>query len=79
MAANALGIGLVSTLAPFCFYTTGLKYTEPGKASVMAFVEPMVATLIGIFILHQKITITGIVGILLIFISIVILNSKECA
>lgn len=77
MAANALGIGLVSTLAPFCFYTTGLKYTEPGKASVMAFVEPMVATLIGIFILHQKITITGIAGILLIFISIVILNSKK--
>lgn len=77
MAANALGIGLVSTLAPFCFYTAGLKYTEPGKASVMAFVEPMVATLIGIFILHQKITITGIAGILLIFISIVILNSKK--
>lgn len=76
MAGNTLGIGLVSTLTPFCFYTIGLKYTEPGKASVMAFVEPMVATLVGIFILKQGITFTGIAGILLIFLSIVILNLK---
>lgn len=76
MAGNTLGIGLLSTLTPFCFYTIGLKYTEPGKASVMAFVEPMVATLVGIFVLKQGITFTGIVGILLIFVSIVILNLK---
>lgn len=77
VVGNALGIGLVSTLTPFCFYTIGLKYTEPGKASVMAFVEPMVATLVSIFVLKQGFTLTGAAGILLIFISIVILNVKR--
>ncbi len=73
---NALAIGLVSTMLPFLFYTAGLKKTEPGKASVMAFVEPMVATLVGVFILRQPLSLIGGLGIGLIFLSILILNLK---
>ena len=71
---NALGIGIIATLCPFIFYTEGLKYTEPGKASIMAFVEPMVACLVSFLILHEPMSLTGIVGIILIFLSVVILN-----
>ena len=74
MAVNAVGIGLVSTMLPFLFYTNGLRHTDPGKASVMAFVEPMVATLVSIFILHQGFSFSGVIGILLIFVSVIILN-----
>ena len=70
-------IGLISTMLPFLFYTAGLKRTEPGKASVMAFVEPMVATLVSVFVLRQPLSPVGGVGIGLIFLSIVILNGKE--
>ena len=74
---NALAIGQLSTMLPFLFYTAGLKKTEPGRASVMAFVEPMVATLVSVFIMHQTLSLIGAAGICLIFCSIVLLNLKE--
>lgn len=73
---NGLLLGLVSTLIPFLLYTKGLEHMEAGKASVMAFVEPMVATLMGIIIFKEVLTMQNALGILLIFISVLILNLK---
>lgn len=70
-------IGLISTLLPFALYTAGLKRTEPGRASVMAFVEPMVATMVSIFILKEGFSWMGMAGVLAIFISIVLLNLPQ--
>ncbi len=72
---NGLAIGIFSTLAPFLLYTAGLKHVPPGKASVMAFVEPMVATLVSVFILKESMRVAGMLGIVMIFGSIVILNT----
>lgn len=74
-----LGIAVISTIAPYLLYTLGLIYTEPGRASVLAFSEPMVATLAGVLVFHETLTVYGIVGILLIFISIIILSTKKAA
>ncbi len=71
---DILCIAVFSTIAPYLLYTLGLNYTEPGKASVMAFSEPVVATLVGVIVFHQEMTLSGIVGIAMIFVSIVILN-----
>ncbi|MDD6798574.1 MAG: EamA family transporter [Clostridia bacterium] len=73
---TALMLGIISTLLPFALYTAGLKYTAPGKASVLAFVEPMVATIAGVAVFNQSLDIAGAAGIILIFLSIVILNTK---
>lgn len=73
-AVNVLGIGLISTLAPFCLYTIGLSRTSPGKAAVLAFAEPMVATLAGFVFLNQQLTLSEGIGIALIFLSLVLLN-----
>jgi drug/metabolite transporter (DMT)-like permease len=70
-----IGITLFSTILPYLLYSQGLKYTEPGRASVMAFSEPVVATLTGIIAFHEKLTVGGIVGAVLIFSSIVLLNT----
>lgn len=70
-------IGTVSTLIPFFLYTLGLKYIEAGKASILSFVEPMTATLLGIAIFHEQLTIQNITGITLIFIAMIILNLKS--
>lgn len=74
---NIAGITLLSTLLPYLLYTQGLKYTKPGRASILAFSEPLVATLTGLIIFREKLTAGGIAGMLLIFASIVILNSKR--
>lgn len=81
---HALLLGLISTLIPFLSYTKGLEYMEAGKASVMAFVEPMVATLVGIMFFREVITLWNLFGISLIFCSVILLNlnfsrtDKQC-
>ncbi len=69
--------GFVTAFLPFLFYTMGLKKTEAGKASVMASVEPMVASLMGIFVLKEPTDVFSVTGIFLILAAIIILNVKE--
>ncbi|MDO5540070.1 MAG: EamA family transporter [Eubacteriales bacterium] len=71
---NGLGLGLVSTFMPYIFYTAGLKYVDAGKASVLAFAEPMVATIAGILIFKEALKVKNMLGIALIFLAIVLLN-----
>lgn len=70
----SLGLGIISTFMPYIFYTSGLKYVEAGKASVMAFAEPMVAAVAGIVIFNEPLYLKNAVGILLIFLAIILLN-----
>ncbi len=71
---SGAGLGLVSTFMPYIFYTGGLKYVEAGKASVLAFAEPMVATIAGIVIFKEVLHLKNAVGIGLIFLAILLLN-----
>ena len=73
-ALLALGLGLVSTFMPYVCYTGGLEHVEAGKASVLAFAEPMVAALAGIVVFHERINAMNAAGIGLIFAAIVLLN-----
>lgn len=74
LLAMMLSIGLISTLLPFACYTTGLKHMETSKASIMAFVEPVVALFIGVTVFHDILTPLNCCGVLLILISVVLLN-----
>lgn len=67
-------LGLVSTLIPFLLYTKGLQHMEAGKAAIMAFIEPLVATLCGILFFQEQLTPMNLCGILLIFISVILLH-----
>lgn len=71
---NGLALGLISTLLPFIFYTAGLKQMEAGKASVLAFAEPLVATIAGILIFKEKLNVQNGAGMGLIFLAILLLN-----
>jgi drug/metabolite transporter (DMT)-like permease len=68
------GIGLLSTMLPFLLYTMGLRNVQPGKASIMTFIEPMVATIVGVFVFHEQLSHMGVVGIFMIFTGLVVLN-----
>ena len=73
-AMTALGLGIISTFMPYVFYTSGLKYVEAGKASVLAFAEPMIATIAGIVVFNEPLYLKNAAGILMIFAAIVLLN-----
>jgi drug/metabolite transporter (DMT)-like permease len=84
MAATDIGFllffciltALITAVIPFMAYTLGLKSVEASKAGIIATVEPMVATLIGILLFSEPLTIMSGLGILLILSAVVILNLK---
>lgn len=67
---------LITAVIPFLSYTLGLESVEASKAGIIATIEPMVATLIGILVFSEKLTIMSCAGILLILAAVVILNLK---
>lgn len=70
-----LVFGVVSTVLPYTLYNYGLNTIENGKASIIASVEPLVATLLGIMIYHEKMSVGGVVGMILILGALVLCNS----
>ena len=71
---HSLLLGLVSTLAPFLLYTTGLSHMETGKAAVLTFSEPVMATIISITVFGEVFTRNHAIGMIAIVTSIVLLN-----
>lgn len=67
---------LASTVIPYFLYTTGLKYVENGTASIIASIEPVVATLIGVFFMQETMSVLNAVGVALVIASIVMCNVK---
>jgi len=65
---------LVSTVIPYILYTMGLSAMENSKASIVASVEPVAATIFGILLFEENMTIHNFIGILLVLGAIVICN-----
>ncbi len=65
---------LFVTLFPYLCYTKGLLGLENGTASVIASIEPVVATVLGILIYKEEMTFESAFGMMLVLGSIVILN-----
>ena len=67
---------LVTAVIPFLFYTLGLRTVEASRAGILATVEPLVATLVGILAFSEPLTLLPAMGILLILSAVIILNRK---
>ena len=65
---------LCTAVLPYFFYTKGLSGVRPDVASILAFVEPLTAALLGITVLKQPFDKYQAVGIALVVSAIVILN-----
>ena len=68
---------VVTAVIPFLAYTLGLENIEAGKARILATIEPLVATLIGVIVFREPITILSGLGILLILAAVIVLNIKN--
>lgn len=70
---NALALCLISTVLPFLLYTKGLTKLETSKAAIIATLEPIVATVVGVFMFHEPVTALKILGILLVVAAVKVL------
>ena len=68
---------VVTAVIPFLSYTLGLRSVEASRAGILATIEPMVATLIGILVFFEPLTLLSGIGILLILASVIVLSIKK--
>jgi drug/metabolite transporter (DMT)-like permease len=73
---TALALGLFATVLPFLFYTIGLSHLETSKASIIATLEPIVATAVGAAFFNELLTGYKVFGISLVVIAVAILSEK---
>lgn len=74
---GALGVGFVCAAFPYLLYTKGLEHVEAGQASILATVEPVVASLVGIVVFAEPVTWEKIAGIVLVVGSVMALNLPQ--
>lgn len=63
---NLLIVGLVHTGITYCMYFSSLKELPGQKAAILSYIDPLVAVLISVAVLGEKITLIQIVGGILI-------------
>lgn len=67
LALTAVGLVVCSTVLPYILYTRGLARVEAGKASILASLEPVVASVAGVVLFGEPmspLTAAGIVCVL---------------
>ncbi|WP_251316029.1 DMT family transporter [Flintibacter muris] len=72
--AGALGVGLLCCALPYHLYTAGLRDAEPGKAAILATLEPFVAAALGILLFREEVTPYKLLGMAAILGAVLLLN-----
>ncbi|WP_164669203.1 DMT family transporter [Virgibacillus doumboii] len=70
----AFGLGFLPTAFAYIIYTYGLNKTEASTASILTTIEPVVATLIGIYIFHEAFSITQMLGMACIIGAVILIQ-----
>ena len=74
---SAVLLALVSTVAAFVLYTSGLKHLEASKASILATVEPIIAVLTGVLFLGEHLRGWQVLGMALVLYSAILVAEKR--
>lgn len=74
MALTAVCLVVFSTVLPYLLYTSGLARVEPGKASIMASLEPVVAAIAGVAVFGEPMGAATGLGILCVLAGVYILR-----
>ncbi|MTI79713.1 MAG: EamA/RhaT family transporter [Firmicutes bacterium] len=70
-------LGIVGAGISFIFYVIGLRRTAPTTASMVAMIEPVTASLFGVLLIGNHLTIIQLLGMGLILVTITLLSVKQ--
>ena len=76
-AAWMIAMAFFTCFLAFILYTKGLEQVESSQASILASVEPIVATILGAICFQEYITVSGIIGIALFLVGLFVLIYKQ--
>ncbi|MBR3375333.1 MAG: EamA family transporter, partial [Firmicutes bacterium] len=72
----AFGYGLIPTVGSYLFYMNGISHdVELSRVPIIASVEPIIATIIGLLVFGENITLVNALGLVIVLFSIVLMNS----
>ncbi len=60
------GLGLLCTAAPFYLYYWLIQHAGAQRATLVTYLNPGVAVLLGVLVLHERLTVTALLGLALI-------------
>ncbi|MEF3255476.1 MAG: EamA family transporter [Deferribacterales bacterium] len=69
-------LGFFATALSYFLFSRGLHLIHVSKASTLSLAEPLTASILGITILHENITSLNLLGIIIIFFSLLILSKN---
>ncbi|WP_353893244.1 DMT family transporter [Proteinivorax hydrogeniformans] len=72
-----LVLGILGAGISFILYVIGLRRTAPTTASMVAMVEPVTASLFGVLLIGNELTITQFLGMAIILVTITLLSVKQ--
>lgn len=72
-----IGLGLFPTVLAYLFYTKGLEKVDSSKAAIIATVEPVVATILSVYLYQEGFGLTQGIGTILILLSVLLINRSK--
>ena len=68
---------MAATTLAYVLFGVGLTYLAPGVVATLLLSEPATATLLGVFVLHEDMSLRGWIGCLMILIGLVMVSVNE--
>ncbi|MFC4713410.1 DMT family transporter [Planococcus dechangensis] len=72
-----VAIGIIGAGLSFALYTIGIRQTEASTASMIAMVEPVTASLFGILLLNEELSLVQLLGMAVILLTVTTLSVKK--
>lgn len=66
-------LGIITASLPFFLYTKGLEYSSAETSVTLTIAEPLTATILGIFLLKEKLNFLTITGLFLLLLGFIII------
>jgi drug/metabolite transporter, DME family len=74
-----LYLGAVTTAGAYAIYTLGLRHVSASSAGVVALLEPLTATLLGVVFFGERLGAAGVLGAILLFAALGLLGARSAA
>lgn len=72
-----VALGVVTFVLPYLFYALGMKELHAGTASTLSTVEPLSASVFGIVLFNESLTVFSVIGMSLILFAVTLLGLSE--
>ena len=73
----AIFMSVLTTVVAYLLYTNGLKGLDNGKASIIASIEPVMASVVGLVVYGEAMTTMGVLGMVLVLFSCFLAGKEE--